>query len=323
MAAGSMSAGARDDRRPIGVLMMAYGTPSGPDDVASFYTDVRRGSPPSPEQLADLVRRYDAIGGVSPLASRTADQVTGVQRALDSRDPGRYLCALGTKHSAPRLEQTVDRFAADGITELVGVVLAPHYSKASVGEYLERAAARADQHDMTSKFVEHWHDDPVLVGLLARNVESAVASLGRPGAAARAGGSLLLLVTAHSLPLRAVADGDPYVSQLGRTAELVAEAACLERVEIAWQSAGRTSDTWLGPDILEVISGLPARGIDAVVVCPAGFTSDHLEVLFDLDVDAARVAARAGVAFSRTASLNADPLLCAALADLVVARGKA
>jgi len=302
----------------VGVLVMAYGTPSSPEQVEAFYTDVRRGRPPSGEQLADLVRRYEAIGGVSPLAQRTAEQVAGIGQQLELRFPGRYFCTLGNKHSPPRIETAVGTLAEEEVRGLVGLVLAPHYSRGSVGEYVARATERARDFDMASSFIRHWHDHPVLIDLLAQRVNDALESLGIAGREARESESLLLLVTAHSLPVRVVADGDPYVDQLRRTAELLAAAAGLERWEIGWQSAGRTPEPWLGPDILDRLRALPAEGVRAVVVCPAGFTSDHLEVLYDLDIEARRVAADAGVAFARTASLNSEPRMCAALADLVV-----
>ena len=157
-----------------------------------------------------------------------------------------------------------------------------------------------------------------MIELLAERVNAAVESLGPVGRSARDNGELLLLVTAHSLPVRIVQDGDPYEDQLRRTAELVASASGQERWDVGWQSAGRTPEPWLGPDILERLRGLPAEHVRAVVVCPAGFTSDHLEILYDLDIEARRVAGEAGVAFARTASLNAEPRLCAALAELVV-----
>jgi ferrochelatase len=301
-----------------GVVVMAYGTPASPSQVEAFYTDVRRGRPPSPEQLADLVRRYDAIGGISPLSGRTAEQVAGIQEQLEVRFPGKFLCALGNKHSEPRIEDAVTDLAAHHASRLVGLVLAPHYSRGSVGEYVARAEAKAGELEIPAAFVEQWHDDPALIELLAERVGRAFASLGPTATAARAAGELLLLVTAHSLPVRVVADGDPYPDQLRRTAELVAAASGLERWEIGWQSAGRTPEPWLGPDILEKLRALPGENVRAVIVCPAGFTSDHLEVLYDLDIEARRVSAEVGVAFARTASLNAEPRICAALADLVV-----
>ncbi len=309
--------------RRVGVLVMAYGTPSSPGQVEAFYTDVRRGRAPSAGQLADLVRRYEAIGGVSPLSRRTAEQVEGIQQQLELRFPGRYLCTLGNKHSEPRIENAIDNLAGQGTRDLVGIVLAPHYSRGSIGEYVSRASERATDLGMSAAFVEHWHDHPVLVELLAERVSRALESLGTAGTDARENNGLLLLVTAHSLPVRVVADGDPYAGQLRRTGELVASASGLRRWDVCWQSAGRTPEPWLGPDVLDRLRALPGEKVSAVVVCPAGFTSDHLEILYDLDIEASRVAAETGVAFARTASLNADPRMCAGLADLVIGCGGA
>ena len=306
------------ESRKVGVLVMAYGTPSSPGQIEAFYTEVRRGRPPSAEQLAELAARYKAIGGFSPLSRRTAEQIAGIQQELDLRVPGRYVCTLGNKHSDPLIERAVEGLAGQGVRTLVGVVLAPHYSRGSIGEYVSRATERASDLGMSAAFVEHWHDHPVLIELLAERVMDAVDSLGSAGAEARERDRLLLLVTAHSLPVRVVADGDPYADQLRRTGELVAAATGLGRWDVGWQSAGRTPEPWLGPDILERLRMLTGEQVDAVVVCPAGFTSDHLEVLYDLDIEASRVAAEAGLAFARTASLNADPRMCAALAGLIV-----
>jgi len=302
----------------VGVIVMAYGTPASLEQVETFYTDVRRGRPPSSAQLADLVGRYEAIGGISPLSRRTTEQVAGIQEQLELSFPGRFVCTIGNKHSEPRIESAVESLAGQDVRQLVGLVLAPHYSRGSVGEYVERAAKRAGELEMSATFVEHWHDHPVLIELLAERVAHALESLGPAGEAARADDELLLMVTAHSLPVRIVADGDPYMDQLRRTGELVASASGLKRWEIGWQSAGRTPEPWLGPDILDRLRALPDERVRAVVVCAAGFTSDHLEILYDLDIAARRVAAEVGVAFARTASLNADTRMCAALADLVV-----
>jgi ferrochelatase len=249
--------------------------------------------------------------------------VEGIQQQLELRFPGRYLCTLGNKHSEPRIENAIENLAGQGTRDLVGIVLAPHYSRGSVGEYVSRASERATDLGMSAAFVEHWHDHPVLVELLAERVIRALESLGTAGTDARENNGLLLLVTAHSLPVRVVADGDPYAGQLRRTGELVASASGLRRWDVGWQSAGRTPEPWLGPDVLDRLRALPGEKVSAVVVCPAGFTSDHLEILYDLDIEASRVAAETGVAFARTASLNADPRMCAGLADLVIGCGGA
>lgn len=287
---------------------MAYGTPERPEDLEAYYTDIRRGRPPAPEQLVDLRRRYDAIGGLSPLAQRTRDQVEGLRRVLDGRHPGRYRVELGLKHAAPSIEEGVEMLRAGGVEEAVFVVLAPHYSALSVGQYHERAERAWGGR---CRLIGGWYDRPALIELLAGRIRTA---LDRLPAGARAE----VLVTAHSLPQRVVALDQPsYPDQLARTGSLLAPAAGLGSWRVAWQSAGRTAEAWLGPDILEVIRRLPDEGFDSVVVCPAGFTADHLEVLYDVDVEARAVAEEVGLRLERTASLNDDPAFLELLADLV------
>jgi ferrochelatase len=297
-----------------GVLVMAYGTPKGPEDVAAFYTDIRHGRPPSAPQLAELQSRYAAIGGVSPLAERTAAQLAALSQALEATAPGHYRTAYGAKHAAPKIETTVDELANAGVASMVGLVLAPHYSVGSVGEYLARARDRAEARGIAAAFLESWGAEPELVNLLARRTTAALASLGR-----RPPRDVEVVFTAHSLPKRFVALGDRYPEELTETAALVAARCGLVRWRTGWQSAGRTEEEWLGPDIGELLEAVAAEGARAVVVCPAGFTSDHLEVCYDLDVVAARRAAELGLAFARTASLNDDPGLAELLARLVVA----
>jgi ferrochelatase len=287
---------------------MAYGTPEREGDLEAYYTDIRRGRPPAPEQLADLRRRYDAIGGLSPLASRTRAQAAGLQRTLDERaGAGAWRVELGLKHASPSIEAGVEALASDGVDEFVSLVLAPHFSALSVGQYLERAADAAGH--LKVRDVTAWWDRPALIELLAERVRGAVP----------AGKRTELLITAHSLPVRALKIDHPtYEEQLRATGQLVAAAADVESWRIAWQSAGRTPEPWIGPDILEVIRGLPSEGYEAVVVCPAGFTSDHLEVLYDVDIEAKAVADEVGLALSRTESLNDDPRFLSLLADLVL-----
>lgn len=290
----------------VGVLAMVYGAPASPHDVEAYYTHVRGGRPPTPALLADLRRRYEAIGGTSPLAARTAAQVRGLQAALGDG----FFVALGNKHAPPFLEEALAGLLAAGADTVVGLVLAPHVSALSTGEYHRRAAAAAGTAARYTT-VARWHDHPVLVRLLAARVADA---LGRfpPEAVVET------LVSAHSLPERArTLDHPTYPDQLRDTAAAVAAAAGVERWRVAWQSAGRTPEPWIGPDILEVVRGLAGEGVDGVLVCPAGFVSDHLEVLYDVDVEARAVAEEAGLRLERTASLDDDPAFVALLADLV------
>jgi ferrochelatase len=289
----------------IGVLLLSYGTPGGPDDVEAYYTHIRRGRPPTQEQLADLRARYEAIGGVSPLAERTQSQARGVQAALGNG----FVVVAAAKHAPPFVEDGVRALAERGVRDLVALVLAPHWSALSVGEYFERVARAAEAVDPPPAvtYIRDWHVEPELVALLAERVQEAMARF-PPGAVVET------LMTAHSLPARVLDTGDPYPEQVHRTGEAVAVAAGLERWRVTWQSPGRTPDPWLGPDLLEVLPSLEA---DGVLVCPVGFTSDHLEVLYDVDVQALAVAEGAGLQLERTRSLNDDPRFCELLARLV------
>ena len=297
-----------DHRR--GLVVMAYGTPASPDDVAAYYTHIRRGRAPSAEELADLTRRYAAIGGLSPLAERTRDQVAAIAAALGADEPGRWTVTLGNKHVPPFVEDAVTDLAAAAV-DIVGLVLAPHFSHGSVGEYHERAAAAAAELGLAYVGMDAWHDEPAWLDAQADRVRAALGTL--PA-------ETKVLFTAHSLPERVLVD-DPYPDQLRASASAIAERAALDPWSgwgLAWQSASRTPEPWRGPDVLDVIRDLAASGrAEGVLVCPQGFVSDHLEVLYDLDIDARRVATEAGLAFARTASINDDPAVMAALAERV------
>jgi ferrochelatase len=302
------------------VLLMAYGTPRHPDEIEPYYTDIRRGRPPTPEALADLVARYAAIGGVSPLARLTESQRDALQAALDHRAPGRFTVALGLKHADPKVEVAARALADEGATTIVGLVLAPHYSSYSIGQYLDRTRQGVDEsgRDATVVGIESWAVEPAFVTFLADDLRARVDAM-----RAATGGRVRVLFTAHSLPQRIIDGGDPYPDELRATAEAVAAAVRLvegDDWEIAWQSAGRTPEPWIGPDILEVIDRLGADGdVAGVIVSACGFVADHLEVLYDLDIEAAQRAASHGLAFDRTACVNDDPAVIGALADRVIA----
>jgi ferrochelatase len=291
-----------------GVLLMAHGTPASTTEIAPFYTRIRRGRPPSPEQLADLEARYAAIGGVSTLTVRTREQVDAVRAALEARAPGRYMVSFGAKHTDPLIEEAATGLVAAGVARIVGLVLTPHGSSLGSEEYIERAAAALG--DTPFVAVGPWYATPSLVDLLAARVQQALHTVT---------GRVSVIFTAHSLPERIRENGDTYPEQLAESAQLVGSAAGLGEWLVAWQSAGRTLDPWLGPDVRDVVRQLAADDLaDAVVVCPIGFVADHLEVLYDLDVELAAVAAACGLAYARTASLNDDLVFIAALADLIV-----
>ncbi|MGE0794062.1 MAG: ferrochelatase [Acidimicrobiia bacterium] len=309
-------------RAEEGVLVLAYGTPRGPDEVEAYYTDIRRGRPPTPEQLADLVRRYHAIGGVSPLRARTEAQRAGLDAALAELEPGRFRVVAGFKHARPSIEDAVDELADAGVAAMTAVVLAPHYSALSVGGYLARAGDRAGERGVAFGAVESWHLDGAYVRFLAAAVAEGVEAL--PSRTA-------CLFTAHSLPARILDTGDPYPAQLRETAAAVASVVGLPEAvgdgpgwRTGWQSAGRTPEPWLGPDLGTLVRDLAAGGaVDGILVIPCGFVADHLEVLYDVDIEARRVAAEAGLAFARTPVVNADQAVLAGLAARVRAAADA
>jgi protoporphyrin/coproporphyrin ferrochelatase len=296
------------------VLLMAYGTPRHPDEIEAYYTDIRRGRPPTPEALADLVARYDAIGGISPLAELTERQRDALQAALDTKAPGQYRVTLGLKHASPQIEEAVDALATEGTRRIIGLVLAPHFSSYSIGQYLGRTKAAAEPHGIEVLGVESWATEPAFVEFLSADLTARLAKM--PG-------NTKVLFTAHSLPQRIIDAGDPYPEELRATATAVAETVGLAEWSgwaIAWQSAGRTPEPWIGPDILEVIDDLgTSEAADGVIISACGFVADHLEVLYDLDIEAQHRASGHGLAFDRTACVNDDPAVIAALADRVIA----
>jgi ferrochelatase len=310
---------------PVGVLVMAYGTASGPEDIERYYTDIRGGRTPSPEHLAELRDRYAAIGNVFPLLETTRAQAAGLVDRLNG-DGETYRAYLGMKHSAPSIPEAVSRMRGDGIEHAVGIVMAPHWSGMSVETYVERVRAAMDElgGGPAFSFVRSYHDHPSFVKFLAARVSDALESLNPPD---RAGA--MVLFTAHSLPTRATEDGSlrcktcdcagscRYREGLQETADLVAETIGLGSYGIAWQSAGRTADPWWGPPVEDSILEAAAMGHRAVVVCSAGFVADHLETLYDLDIEAKAVAEGAGLRFVRTKMPNADADYVDVLAEVV------
>jgi ferrochelatase len=286
-----------------GVLVMAYGTPATLDDVDAYYTHIRGGRTPAPELIADLRRRYEAIGGTSPLLDITRAQASGIQQALGDG----FIVELGMKHAPPFIEEGIGALARRGVRAIVAVALAPHYSVMSIGDYQRRAAEPALDAGIELTTIDSWHLEPRYLELLSE---------------ALLGTAAYVLFTAHSLPARILDTGDPYPDQLRESAEAIAKLAGVpdDRWSLAWQSAGRTSEPWLGPSVLDVLPDLAARGVTEVVVCPQGFVADHLEVLYDLDIQAKSAADEVGISLSRTPSPNADPRFCQAVADVIRAR---
>jgi ferrochelatase len=300
--------------KAIGVLVMSYGTPESLEDVEAYYTHIRRGNPPSAEQLEDLTSRYRSIvGGVFPLRENTNSQVAALQMKLDELSgKGRFICYQGLKHAAPYIEDGVAAMAADGITEAVGIVLTPQYSVMSVGGYMKRAQEEAAKQGITFKAVKEYHLHPELIDALCIRVIEGLERFGDQRE------DTLVLFSAHSLPAQILEMNDPYADQLLATSDAVAKAAGVSRWQFTWQSAGKTGQPWLGPDILETLERLSREGVTSILVTPVGFVSDHLEVLFDIDIEARKFAEQNGIRLERIRMLNDDPQYMTALADAVL-----
>ncbi len=295
------------------VLLMAYGSPDSLDQVEAYYTDIRRGNPPTPELLEELVGRYRAIGGGSPLSRIVEAQRAALEAELTARGRGIRVYA-GLRHIEPKIGRIVERMAADGVTRFAAIALAPQKSSnaAGYGRAVESAMDGLGEAAPSVIVVDSWHDQPRFIEALVATTREALARFPDPA-------RVRVMFTAHSLPARVIAEGDPYPDQLAETAALVAAKLGLTEYAFAFQSAGRTGEAWLGPDILEEIRRLAATGVTDLVVRPVGFVADHLEVLYDIDIEAQAVARELGVQLERARSMNDDPIFIAGLADVAVA----
>ncbi len=300
-------------KEKIGVLVMSYGTPESMEQIEAYYTHIRRGHPPTAEQLAELRGRYEAIvGGVFPLRENTNLQVRELENYLNQGEQEiEFHCYQGLKHASPFIEDGIEQMAKDGITRGVGVVLAPHYSVMSVGSYIERAKKKAAELGVELSFVESYHLHPELISALSQRVEVALQKFADEE-------QVHVLFSAHSLPEKILEMGDPYVDQLLASSQAVADQAGVNQWQFAWQSAGRTAIPWLGPDITDVLRTLhQEEGVQSVLICPIGFVSDHLEVLYDIDIECQAIGKELDMHIERTESLNADPLYIQTLAEVV------
>jgi protoporphyrin/coproporphyrin ferrochelatase len=277
------------------VVLMAYGSPSRPEDIPAYFEDIRGGRPVRPEAVAELVERYRRIGGSSPL-----NEITERQRKALENDLGAPVY-VGMKHWTPRIIDAVERALDAGAERIVGLVLAPHYSSMSIGGYRDRLT-EAVRGRAELVMIDSWHDHPPFLDILAERISGTDAHV---------------VFTAHSLPARILDEGDPYKDQLFETSRLVAERAGIETWSFAFQSASPTGEPWLGPDILEELERLHSQGVTEILVAPIGFVSDHLEILWDIDVEAREKAAQLGLELDRIESLNDSPELARALAVLV------
>lgn len=293
----------------IGVLLMAYGGPDSLADVEPYLLDVR-GHRPTPPALVEAVRhRYERIGGRSPIRERTAAQAAALQRSLDARGAG-FAVLTGMRHWHPYIRETLGDMRQRGIRRAVGLVLAPHHSRLSIGGY--RAAAEAAADGVELRFIEQWHLLPGYLRAMEAAIATALARIPEPQRACAP-----VIFTAHSLPQRIASWDDPYPGQLAETRDALQAALGGRTTYLAYQSASHTGEPWLGPDVAEVVSGLANDGCRAAVVAPIGFVSEHVEILFDLDIELQEQAAALGITIERAPMLNDAPALMAGLAALV------
>jgi len=295
---------------------MAYGSPRSIDEVAPYFTDIRGGRTPSPEAVETLVSKYASIGGPSRLNEITALQASALQQLLDTEHPQEYSVYVGMKHWHPFISESVAEMAQNGIEEFIGLVLAPHFSAKSIGEYEERVRDAVERTTPALSFhmVKSWYDEPEFVGFSAATVTDALEGWEPEGTK--------VFFTAHSIPQRVVDEGDPYPSELETSARLIAEAAGVSSWENCWQSASSTGEPWIGPDILERLEDFASSGGKRALVAPIGFVSDHLEILFDVDIECVDKAKELGIELRRTRSPNDNSRFIGALGNIVVAAKK-
>ncbi|MGQ9547761.1 MAG: ferrochelatase [Roseiflexus sp.] len=299
---------------PVGIFLLAYGTPESLDDVEPYFTHIRGGRKPSPEAVEHLRKRYRWVGGRTPLKDLTFATADKLQARLDAEAPGRYRVYVGMKHWHPFIAETVPRIAADGVRDVLALVLAPHYSRMSVGgyrRYVDEANATLEQ-PLQITFIERWHHYPGFRRLIADRIVAARAEL-PPDLRDQA----LTLFSAHSLPERILSWNDPYPDELRESAAGIASLLGLTYWRLCYQSAGMTGEPWLGPDILDYLEELHGEGVRAVVSAPFGFVADHLEVLWDIDREAQDKAAELGMELRRIRMPNADDEFVDVLVSLV------
>ena len=299
-----------------GVLLMAYGSPESPDQMEAYLLDVRGGRPTPPSLVEEIKERYAQIGGRSPLLDITRRQAAALEAELNhrnARDKVHYHAYVGMRHWEPRIAEAVAQITADGVEKIVAMVMAPHSSRMSSGMYFARLdEAMAEQNaKIQVTRIPSWHDHPGLIEAITRHACDALEKFGDQDP--------YIVFTAHSLPSRILAQGDPYDAQLRETAALVAEQLDwpLGHFQFCYQSAGQSGDAWMGPPIEQVVVRLADMGEKNILVVPVGFVCDHVEVLYDIDIVARGLAATRGVRLERSASLNDSPTFIHALADLV------
>ncbi|WAA13021.1 ferrochelatase [Fervidibacillus halotolerans] len=303
-------------RRRLGLLVMAYGTPYNEKDIEPYFTHIRHGRRPTDEELQDLKERYKAIGGISPLAKITNNQAEKLVAHLNSKqEEYEFQLFIGLKHIHPFIEDAVQKMYKEGIKEAVSIVLAPHYSTFSIKSYNERAKKEAEKlGNLQISSVEKWYDEPKFINYWIDQLKHIFQTMEEDERKRS-----VVIFSAHSLPERILQAKDPYPEQLEETAKLIAEGAGVENYAIGWQSAGNTPEPWLGPDVQDLTRDLfEKHGYTSFIYCPVGFVADHLEVLYDNDIECRQVTDELGVRYYRPKMPNDDQLFIEALADVVL-----
>ncbi|MER2047827.1 MAG: ferrochelatase [Solibacillus sp.] len=299
-----------------GLLVMAYGTPYKEEDIERYYTHIRHGRKPSQEHLDDLTERYRAIGGISPLAKMTEAQAHALCARLNEvQDEVEYKVFIGLKHIEPFVEDAIEAMVKEGITEAVSIVLAPHFSTFSIKSYNGRAKEAAEKLGGTLNItsVEAWYDEPKFIEFWKDAVNGELAKMTEEERA-----NACLIVSNHSLPEKIKLAGDPYEEQLVETARLIEEASDIVNVEVGWQSAGQTPEPWLGPDVQDLTKELfEQKGYKAFIYTPVGFVTEHLEVLYDNDIECKVVCDEIGASYYRPTMPNTHPLFIDAMVDAI------
>ena len=298
----------------VAILLLAYGTPDTEADIEPYLSEIRRGRPASAEFVKELKQQYRRIGGRSPLLEITKGQASALETVL--RKQGFFARTyIGMKHWHPYIREVVPEILRNGHDRLVALALAPHFSTVSTGGYkaaLEEALGQDSKLEV--RFIESWYDNPLFHQAVAEKVKNALGTFPSPE-------NVHVIFTAHSLPEQVLETKDPYPQQFHASSEAVAKLVGLKEWGFAYQSAGETGEEWLGPDLLEVLNEINVKTMDAqVLVVPIGFVSDHLEILFDLDIEAQEYAKRRKITLRRTESMNTSPTFIAALADVISKR---
>jgi ferrochelatase len=308
------------------VLLMAYGSPNRLEDVEAYFTDIRGGRRPSREAVEELASRYRRVGLPTPLLGVSMELGRELERLLNLDPPEDqiYTVHLGMKHWTPHIASAVEEIVESGADRMIAIVLAPHYSKISIEGYRQKVEAalaipprtatpNGSAAPVSLDFVESWYELDGYLDAVADNVQMVRAEFAHPE-------DVVAVFTAHSLPARILKEGDPYQDQLLRTSELVARRSGIEQWRFSYQSQSHTGEPWLGPDLVDTIEELAAQGHRAILVASVGFIADHLEIFYDIDIEAKEKADALGIELRRTPMLNADPRLAKTLHALVAQR---